>query len=147
MQIFTGLLSPGFISSCKSWIRNIKPAQRISIIWSDDADPAEVLLFRRKPAWDQAFPDTGREERQGPGLEATSCCRALMSLYAFHMLRCRRKRRDDATQICRSSASGCFLMFECGARSLPRRPPAALLRDVSEARRQKMNSSSLIKPT
>lgn len=74
---------PVFISS---WIRNTKPAQRISIIWSDGAAPAEVLLSEETPTWDQAFYGHGEEKLQGPKLEASSCCRAVMSLYAFHML-------------------------------------------------------------
>lgn len=65
MEIFTGLLSPGFISSCKSWIRNLKPAQRISIIRSDGADPAEVLLSEETPL-ETGHLRTGGGKTSGP---------------------------------------------------------------------------------
>lgn len=87
MQIFTGLLIPVFISSRKSWIRNIEPAQRISIIWRDGADPAEVLLSGEPPpphplqCGSRHLRTWGGKNFRAPELGTTSCCRALVSLH------------------------------------------------------------------
>lgn len=104
MHIFTGLLSPVFIASCKRWIRNIKPAQRISIFlerYSDGADPAEVLLSEETPRGNRCLWRRG-EKTSWPQAGSDLLLQGINEALCFSRYGCRRKQRDDATQICLS---------------------------------------------